>query len=114
MLFRPIQIRFPRVAAGILALVLVLFGYIVSETSQYYQVAALDNRAAAKIWGADKFWPLLKPGETYCAVHMYPLGFLLTGPTLTEFSIVDRSRASLCPPGTIILTKEGLQGPATQ
>jgi hypothetical protein len=112
MLFKPIQTRFPRVAVGILALVLVLFGYIVSETWQYYQVAALDNRAAAKVWGADKYWPLLKPGETYCAVHMYPLGFLLTGPTLSEFSIIDRSKASLCPPGTIIITQQGIQGPA--
>lgn len=112
MLFNPIQIRFPRAAAGILALLLVLFGYIVSETWQYYQLAALDNRAAAKIWGADELWPLLKPGETYCAVHMYPLGFLLTGPTLSEFSIVDRSKASLCAPGTIIITNGGIQGQA--
>ena len=112
MLFRPIQTRFPRAAVGILVLVLVLFGYIVSETWQYYQVAALDNRAAARVWGADKYWPLLKPGEKYCAVHMYPLGFLLTGPTLSEFSIVDRSNESLCPPGTIVLTRQGIQGPA--
>jgi hypothetical protein len=112
MLFKPIQIRFPRAAAGILALVLVLFGYVVSETWQYYQLAALDNRAAAKVWGADKFWPLLESGGTYCAVHMYPLGFLLTGPTLSEFSIVDRSKPSLCPPGTIIITRQGIQGPA--
>ena len=112
MLFKPIQARFPRAAVGILAVVLVLFGYIVSENWQYYQLAALDNRAAAKIWGADKIWPLLRPGETYCAVHMYPLGFLMTGPTLSEFSIVDRSKASLCPPGTIIITNGGVQGPA--
>lgn len=112
MVFPPIRIRFPRAAAGILALVLVLFAYIVSETWEFYQLAALDNRAAAEVWGADKFWPLLKPDETYCAVRMYPLGFLLTGPTLSEFSIVDRSKASLCPPGTIIITKEGIQGPA--
>jgi hypothetical protein len=112
MAFPWLRIRFPRAAAGVLLLVLVLFGYIVSETWQYYQLAAIDNRAAATVWGADKFWPLMKPGETYCAVHMYPLGFLLTGPTLKEFSIVDRSKASLCPPGTIIITKEGIQGPA--
>jgi hypothetical protein len=111
MLFKPIQIRFPRAAVAILALVVVLFGYIVSETWQYYQVTALDNRAAAKVWGADKFWPLRKAGETYCAVHMYPLGILLTGPTLSEFSIVDRSEASLCPPGTIIITKQGIRDP---
>ncbi len=112
MVFPPIRIRFPRAAAGILAVVLVLFGYIVSENWQYYQLAAFDIRGAAKVWGADKFWPLLEPDATYCAVRMYPLGFLLTGPTLSEFSIVDRSRESLCPPGTIVITKEGIQGPA--
>ena len=112
MLFKPIQIRFPRVAAGILALVLVLFGYIVTENWRYYQPVSIGIPADAIVWGADKYWPLLKPSETYCAVHMYPLGFLLTGPTLSEFTIVDRSKVSLCPPGTIVITKEGIQGPA--
>jgi MFS family permease len=112
MLFKPIQTRFPRVATGILALVLVLFGYIVTENWLYYQPVPIGIPAVAKIWGADEFWPLLDPDQTYCAVYMYPLGFLLTGPTLSEFSIVDRSEASLCPPGTIIITREGIQGPA--
>ncbi len=112
MLFKPIQTRFPRLATGILALVLVLFGYIVTENWLYYQPVPIGIPAVAKIWGADKFWPLLDPDKTYCAVYMYPLGFLLTGPTLSEFSIVDRSKVSLCPPGTIIITREGIQGPA--
>jgi hypothetical protein len=112
MLFKPIKIRFPRAAAGILALVLVLFSYIVSETWEYYQLAAYDNRAAAKVWGADLWWPKLEPGKTYCVVNMRPLGILMTGPTLSEFTIVDRSKASLCPAGTIVITKVGIQGPA--
>jgi hypothetical protein len=33
------------------------------------------------------------------------MGFLLTGPTLREFQIVERSDASLCPPGTEIFTR---------
>ena len=112
MLFQPLGIRFPRASAGLLVVVLVLFGYIVSENWRYYQIGAQDNKAAAEVWGAAKFWPFLKRGETYCAVDMYPLGFLLTGPTLSEFSIVDRSKASLCPPGTIVITRKGIQGPA--
>ncbi|MEP7040446.1 MAG: hypothetical protein ABI864_02620 [Chloroflexota bacterium] len=112
MLFKPIQTRFPRIATGILALVLVLFSYIVTENWLYYPPVPIGIPSAARIWGADEFWPLLDPDETYCAVHMYPLGFLLTGPTLSEFMIVDRSEASLCPPGTTIITDEGIQGPA--
>jgi hypothetical protein len=34
---------------------------------------------------------------------MVPIGMLLTGPTLSEFTIVDRSRAELCPGGSEIL-----------
>ena len=112
MLFKPIQIRFPRAAVGILALVLVLFGYIVSENWRYYEPLPIGIRGGAVLWGADKYWPLMKPGVTYCAVHMAPLGFLLTGPTLSEFSIVDRSKESLCPHGTIVITFEGIQGPS--
>jgi hypothetical protein len=112
MLFPPLQVRFPRAATGILALVLVLFGYIVTENGRYYQPVPIGIRGDAIVWGADKYWPLLEPGKTYCAAHMYPLGFLLTGPTLSEFSIVDRSNASLCPAGTIVLTREGIQRPA--
>lgn len=112
MLYPPFRAAFPRAAAGLLLLVLALFGYIVSENWQYYQVAALDNRAAAIIWGADKWWARLEPGKTYCVVDMRPLGLLMTGPTLSEYSIVDRDRASLCPPGTIVVTRAGIQGPA--
>ena len=111
MLYPQLRDRFPRVALGLLVLVLALFGYMASENWQYYQIEALDNRDAAVVWGAAAWWPVLKQGENYCVVDMLPLGFLMTGPSLSEYSIVDRSSASLCPAGTVVVTKAGIQRP---
>lgn len=37
------------------------------------------------------------------------IGILLTGPTMREYWIVDRTTRDLCPPGTPILTFGGLE-----
>lgn len=111
MLYPQLRMRFPRAGGWLLVLVLALFGYMASENRQYYQIEALDNRDAAAVWGAAAWWPRLKQGETYCVVDMVPLGILMTGPSMSEYSIVDRSNASLCPAGTIVVTKAGIQRP---
>jgi hypothetical protein len=36
---------------------------------------------------------------------MVPMAMLLTGPTLSEYRIVDRSRLDLCPAGSVLLTR---------
>jgi hypothetical protein len=41
---------------------------------------------------------------------MLPIGILMTGPTMSEYSIVNRSSVSLCPPATILVTEAGIQG----
>lgn len=106
MVYPQFRVAHPRATSGLLMLVLVLFGYIVSENLAYFYASPQDNRAAAILWGADKWWPLLKPGKTYCVVGMPPaIAFLMTGPTLTEYSIVDRSVASLCPTGTTVVVR---------
>jgi hypothetical protein len=113
MLYPHFRLAHPRAAIALLALVLAMFGYIVSENLGYYYVAPQDSRAIAVLSGADKWWPLLEPGKTYCAVEMPVVtAFLMTGPTLSEYSIVARSDLSLCPPGTIVITKAGIQGTA--
>lgn len=61
------------------------------------------------LWGAAEWWDKLERGQKYCVVDMVPIGILLTGPTMSEYSIVERSREALCPPGTTVLTKDGLQ-----
>ena len=95
----------------ILLLVLALFGYMVSQTWTDYEIERVDYQDAADAWGASSWWPLFVPGQTYCVVGMIPIGVLMTGPTMSEYTIVDRSSVSLCPPATILVTNDGIQGP---
>ena len=89
--------RVPRLALALLSVSLGLFSYMVSENWVHYRVERFDQAAAAHLWGADTVWPRLERGKVYCAIDMLPAALLLTGPTLSEFIIVDRSRGRLCP-----------------
>ena len=110
MLYPHFRLAHPRVTIGLLALVLAMFGYVASKSLVYYYVTPQDSRAIAVLSGADKWWPLLEPGTTYCAVEMPVVtAFLMTGPTLTEYSIVARSKTSLCPTGATVITQAGIQ-----
>lgn len=93
----------PGAAMALLALVLGLFVHMLIENAPHYLVSRVDGREAARQWGASRFWPELEHGKVYCAVDMLPIGMLLTGPTLSEYVIIDRSRAELCPPGSVLL-----------
>lgn len=103
MLFPRLERAAPRVALGLLSLSLGLFLYMASENRIHYTIERVDQGVAAKSWGATAWWPKLAGGTTYCAVEMVPMAILLTGPTLSEYTIVDRSRADLCPAGSTIL-----------
>lgn len=111
MLYPHVRKKAPWVGFGFLLLVLGLFGYMVSQTWTDYQIERVDYQEAADVWGASKWWPLFTPGQTYCVVGMIPIGVLMTGPTMSEYTIVDRSSVSLCPPATILVTNDGIQGP---
>jgi hypothetical protein len=95
----------PRAALTLLPVVMGLFLHMVGENWAHYRIERIDQAAAAEIWGATEFWPRLERGKTYCAVDMVPMAMLLTGPTLSEYHIVDRSRAALCPAGSEIITR---------
>lgn len=110
MLYPRVRVKLPRVELGFLVLVLALFSYMVSENWTHYQIQKVDYQDAADAWGASQWWSLLSPGETYCVVDMLPIGILMTGPTMSEYSIVNRSSVSLCPPATILVTEAGIQG----
>jgi tetratricopeptide (TPR) repeat protein len=106
MLFPRFQQKLPRVALASLLLVAGLFGYMVSENWTHYRIERRSHLDAARELGASAYWSLLSPGRRYCAVDMVPMGILLTGPTLTEYAIADRSKRELCPEGAIVLTRE--------
>jgi hypothetical protein len=99
----------PRATLLLYAAVPLLFLYMVGENRMHYQIARVGYAEAAAYWGADQWWPRLQRDRTYCAVDMAPASFLLTGPTMSEFAIVDRSRPDLCPAETVILTRNGMR-----
>lgn len=108
MLFPQFKRAAPHAAMALLALVLGLFVHMAIENRPHYAIVRVDQAAAARAWGAARWWPKLQRGVTYCAVDMVPVGLLLTGPTLSEFRIVDRSRAEYCPSGSQIIRGGGV------
>jgi hypothetical protein len=105
MLFPELRRTAPWAALGLTSLTLGLFVYMVSENWTHYQIERIDQRGAARHLGAEALWAKLQPGKIHCAVGMMPMSFLLTGPTLSEYAIVDRARADLCPKGSVIVTR---------
>ena len=81
-----------------------------AENETHYEISRVDYTEAARESGATQWWTQFEPGKTYCVVDMVPIGILLTGPTMSEFSIVDRSTEALCPPQSIVVTRDGIQG----
>jgi hypothetical protein len=105
MLFTRFQKTAPRAALALVALAMGLSLHMAIENRDHYRVERIDTLMAARAWGAAQHWPKLGRGETYCAVGMAPMAILLTGPSLSEHRIVDRSRAELCPPNTLVLSQ---------
>jgi dolichol-phosphate mannosyltransferase len=105
MLFPRFKELSPRSALGLVIVVLGMFAHMVCENWKHYRIERVDQAQAARAWDAAKWWPTLQRGKTYCAVDMAPIAFLLTGPTLSEYSIVDRATASSCPAGSDIIRK---------
>jgi hypothetical protein len=110
MLFPYIRATFPRVALVFLVVVCGLFLHMVSENWVHYQVTRIDYAEAARRSGATAWWDVLQKSQTYCVVAMVPIGFLLTGPTMSEYTIVDRTTEDLCPAGSTIVTYGGIRG----
>jgi dolichol-phosphate mannosyltransferase len=105
MLFPSLRESSPRAAVGLVTLVLGLFLYMVNENATHYAIERIDQKVAAREWGAEAIWPKLQTGKTHCAVDMLPMSVLLTGPTLSQYAVVDRARADLCPAGSVIITR---------
>lgn len=110
MLFPHFRATWPRAAPVFLLVALGLFLHMASENQAHYQISKTDYVDAARDWGASRWWPLLQRGQEYCAVDMLPIGILLTGPTMSEYSIADRTKEALCPDGSFIMTNEGIRG----
>ena len=112
MLFSALVDQRPRVCAAVLVIVLALFSHMAAVNSTYYELERIDYATAARLSGAPRWWAMLRSGETYCAVDIGAVAIMLTGPTMSEYTIVDRSSEALCPAGSLILTPAGLKGRA--
>jgi hypothetical protein len=106
MLIPRVRAYYPATTLVILSLILCEFVWISNVNRTYYRVERVGYKQATEIWGADKYWGTMEPGKTYCAVDVEPLGFMLTGPTMHEFHIIDRPTAQQCPPGIPVLQKQ--------
>jgi len=76
-----------------------------AENETHYEISRVDYTEAARQWGATRWWAQFERGKTYCTVDMVPIGILLTGPTMSEYSIVDRSTEALCPQQSIVVNR---------
>ncbi len=101
MLYPLLRARWPLLGLSLLLLVPTLFLYVSRINISYYRAERIDYQGAAKAWGADVMWPYLRPGYTYCAVRGAPTAIFLTGPTMREFSVVDRFDEANCPRGSV-------------
>jgi hypothetical protein len=108
-LYSHVRQRSGTAALLVLVTVLGLFLYVSRINFQYFQVERSGYAELARGWGADQYWPEMTAGVQYCAVDMAPIGFLLTGPTMREFTVVDRRLPENCPAGSVQL----LAAPAT-
>lgn len=105
-IFLPRVIRlYPATVLVLLVMILGEFVWVSKINRNYYRVERVGLDEAAQFYNVKRFWFQLQPGKTYCAVGFAPAAFLLTGPTLHEFHIIDRDLADECPPNATVLQK---------
>jgi hypothetical protein len=106
MLLPDVRLRYPAVALATLCVLLAEFGYVSYLNRAHYRVTQMSYSEAARIANMPAWWAELEPGRIYCAVGFAPIGIMLTGPTMSQFTIIDRTEASLCPANSIILRQK--------
>jgi hypothetical protein len=106
MLLPRIRRGYPVVALTILLVTLGEFVYVSNINRLYYRVERHGYLMATRTTTVPQWWPKLERGKTYCAVGFAPVGIMLTGPTLHEFHIIDRSDARLCPPNVTVIRQK--------
>jgi len=105
MMLPRVRARYPATALVVSCLILGEFIWAAKVNRNYYHVEKVGYTRAAQVYETARIWPSLERGKTYCAVGFAPAGFLLTGPTMHEFHIIDRMDDTLCPPNVTVLRK---------
>jgi hypothetical protein len=97
MLLPRVRRGYPAITLMILLVLLTEFVYVSRINRSYYSVSRLDYRDVAWIWGVTQRWETLDRTKVYCAVGFEPSTMMLTGPTMSEFHIIERTDARDCP-----------------
>lgn len=108
MLYPLFKQKYPGLALLLLINVIGLWSYMLTENWVHYRLEKIDYQNAAEYWNIPRWWMTLQTAKHYCVVDMLPIGILLSGPTLSEFRITDRSKESYCPSESIIVDKQGV------
>ncbi len=103
MLLPLIRPDYPAVTLVLLVLFPGEFAWMANVNRDYYKVERVNYEAAADFWHMSSWWPTLRRGETYCAAGFEPATIFLTGPTMKEFHIVERTDPNQCPPKANVL-----------
>lgn len=106
MLLPEVRRRYPAVALAMVCVLLGEFGYVTYLNRAHYRVERVGYAEAAASVRMSEWWKRLEPGRIYCAVGFEPIGIMLTGPTMKQFTIIDRTAENLCPAGSIILRNQ--------
>jgi hypothetical protein len=101
MLYRETRRHRILLSMAVLLTTISLFSYVTYINLPYYRIEHIGFTEIARKWGVDRWWTQLRPGVRYCAVDVVPMGMMLTGPTMSEFHIIDRIREDQCPDGTV-------------
>jgi hypothetical protein len=98
-----VRLLYPLTTFVLMCLMVGEFIYIAHVNHVYFRVDPTSYAQAAEAWGFKDYWSHLETGKTYCAVGFEPSAFMLTGPTMHEFRIVEQEQPSKCPSGTTLL-----------
>jgi len=102
-LYPELRRKSPLPALAVLLTVIGLFIHVNIINLPYYMIERIGFAEVAHSWGADRYWPQMRGGVQYCVVDKVPMGMMFTGPTMTEFQVIDRTRREYCPEGSVVI-----------
>ena len=103
MLLPRIRRGYPAVTLVAMSVLLTEFVYVSRINRSYYGQARMGYMDAARLSGMPAWWATLDRSKVYCAVGFAPRTIMLTGPTMSEFHIIEGTDPRDCPADAIIL-----------
>ena len=105
MLLSRVRRTYPAVALMVLSVLLAEFVYVSRVNRFYYKIERIGYQDLANIWGVSPWWGMLDRSKVYCAVGFIPATVMLTGPTMSEFHIIEGTNPRDCPADATFLKR---------